>query len=331
MLMANHCTEWARLYEALAEALAEPPPWLTRAGCKWPLFDMAINFARQDDRPALRAAIAGLATINAESRQTRCARYERLFLDVTRPHLSLYESMARDGHLAGPRTFAVQSIYASAGLVVAGAELPDYASMELAFLAYLFDQEAQDPAQATKWRMARRQFVKQHAAQWLPSLGEALAATGDPVYGPVGLLLSASLHRELHARRHLSRLDSRRLPTLPDAEQCNLCGFCVQICPSHALAIRETADTTALLLTASACIGCGQCLRTCETGALRQEQMQADASPSLLRQSTRVRCSGCGEPTVSQAELDAIASRIGKHAWLNYCLECRAILNGVAS
>jgi len=45
---------------------------------------------------------------------------------------------------------------------------------------------------------------------------------------------------------------------------------------------------------------------------------------TVLRESPRARCSRCGQPTVSRAELDFVVSQVGHPAWLDLCQECRA-------
>jgi hypothetical protein len=48
------------------------------------------------------------------------------------------------------------------------------------------------------------------------------------------------------------------------------------------------------------------------------------AEPLVLRVSERAHCPLCGDPTVSKAELEAVAARLGEHpVWLDACLVCR--------
>ncbi len=130
-------------------------------------------------------------------------------------------------------------------------------------------------------------------------------------------------------------LQPASLPTLPRAEDCTLCGFCVQVCPVRALAIRESESETLLILDAPACIGCSKCERICDTKALTlhtsysmqpcPERSRRDETRNIaLRQSPRAACPACGKPTVSQAELDFVASKLGSPEWLPLCLDCRA-------
>ncbi len=323
---AEQAAARARLCTALAEALAEPPAWLSESGHQWPLFISALEVAQHEDCTAIRQTLLDLAEIPPEDLRTRRRRYEALFFGGGRPRLWLYESLALDSQLAGPSTVAVGLVYEAAGLVVAETELPDHASVELAFLAHLFEQESKKPTEAAQWRRARRLFVRRHAGHWLPALGEALARTGDLVYRPIGCLLSAALGTDLQPRRSSLSRTTRGLPVLPQPENCNLCSFCVQVCPTRALAIHETEETTALLLADSTCVGCERCARVCMANALRLSPVTPREGQRVLRQSPRVRCPACGQFTVSQAELAEVAARIGTPTWLNYCSDCRPLL-----
>lgn len=314
----------AELYAALAEALYEPPAWLARAGRDWPLYEAAIHVEGSD---AIARAAPALAAIPPEPLEDRRRRYWQLFAGPGRPPLQVYESQYVDGRLLGPTSFAVEQIYRAAGLEVDGTERPDHASVELAFLGRLAEQEATDPSKATEWRRIARRFIKRHAGRWLPELGRSLAASGDPVYAPIGQLLADWITREGRPPRDGVRARSRR-PAIPRPEACTLCSFCVQVCPTEALVIRETEAETGLVLIPSACIGCDKCERICEFGALRLEaQSSTDAGPVMLRTSPRAICPGCRQSSVSRAEMEAIAAGLGEWPrWLDYCLECRPIL-----
>ena len=323
--MAGEMIARAELYAALAEALAEPPLWLADAGRAWPLFEAAVRVARETGSEAARHAVEALAGVGPESLPARRGRYQRLFTGPGRPAWWFYESLYVNGRLLGPAALAVAQIYRAAGLDVAGTELPDHASVELAFLAWLAEQAATDPAQSEDWQALARRFIERHAGRWLPQLGRALAASGDPVYAPIGQLLAGWLAELKQPSSQRAKTGLRR-PTIPQTDTCTLCGFCVQLCPTQALSIRETGDETMLALRPAACIGCGKCERACDFGALRMITPDAaSAQPIVLRLSPRVICPGCGRPTVSQAEVAAVAAGLGyKPAWLDYCLACRA-------
>ncbi len=325
----------ADLYHALAEALAEPPDWLALAGYEWPLFEIAIRLAPFSE--AVRRAVEPLGTVRAESLTARRARYAALFLGPGHPCFWLYESAALNGRVLGAETLAVERLYHAAGLEITNAELPDHASLELAFLAH-WAAVGQDSILPNE-----RQFIEQHAGRWLPQLGRALSRSGDEVYAPIGNLLAEWLEERVECRvsnvreriirrpslatRHSSL--PTRLPVIPRAEACTLCGFCVQVCPTRALAVRDTDFETTLLLFPDVCVGCGKCELVCEPHALKMKGPsngdRLPASRAVLRQSPRARCLACDQPTVSRAELDFVVTRIGHRVWLDYCSECRSL------
>jgi TorA maturation chaperone TorD/formate hydrogenlyase subunit 6/NADH:ubiquinone oxidoreductase subunit I len=319
----------ADLYYALAEAFAPdgPPEWLARPGREWPLFEAVVRLGQHSE--AARRAAEVIAQIGAESQAVRRARYAALFAGAGRPRFWLYESAHRSGRLLGPESFAVERFYRTAGLAIVGAELPDHASLELAFLAFLAERQADDVERADERERVERRFIANHAGRWLSDLGRALAHSEDVVYAPIGQLLADWLAESAHPHRRVAT-PSFRLPVILQAESCTLCGFCVQVCPTRALAIRETPTESALVLSAGACVGCAKCERLCEPGALKMRQLPASQGPAggrrVLCKSLRAHCPGCGQPTVSEAELAYVAKQIGHLAWLDYCLECRSWL-----
>jgi len=253
-----------------------------------------------------------LASIPPEEIHLRRERYTAIFASG-KPRFWLYESAALTGKILGPPTFELAQLYRATGLVTVGAELPDHISLELAFLSHL----AGSPQE--------KDFLKSHAS-WMINLGRALSCSGDEVYAPIGALLadwlvSALTPAPLHAKEGKKM---RRVPTLPRLDDCTLCGFCVQVCPTRALKMLEDAKYTSLVLEAAECIHCGRCEKICEFHALKMSLPTAnDAGKQILRQSLQVQCQNCGQPVVSQAEMDFIVSQIGESAWQHLCLDCR--------
>lgn len=298
------------------------------AGREWPLFEIVTRLAPSSG--AARRAVKPLTEIRAESLTARRRRHTLLFAGPGRPRFWLYESAFLSGRMLSPETFAVERLYRAAGLETVGAELPDHASMELAFLAHLA-KLPEDSAPAPRSGVLRkspgsleRRFLEKHAGRWLPALGHALARSGDEVYAPIGKLLADWLEEAIRPR---AVVRGARLPVIQRAEACGLCGFCVQICPTRALAVRETSTATTLVLNAAACVGCARCERICEMHALTMNYLPENSELltgwRVLRQSPRALCPACGLPTISQAELHFVETRIGHPAWLDYCLECR--------
>ncbi len=51
-----------------------------------------------------------------------------------------------------------------------------------------------------------------------------------------------------------------------DAEKCNLCGMCIDVCP---LAVFERGAKEVIMADRDACIECGACQLNCPTGAVK--------------------------------------------------------------
>ena len=312
----------AKLFAELAQALTPHgynlPEWMALPGQEWPLFDVAVKVAAKQPTAQWARAIEALTRVEAASLETRGSEYNALFLGNGHPAIWLYESNHLNGHVPGPATFSVKSIYERAGLEVEGAELPDHAAMELSFLAFLCQQEAQ--SSDSEWRAVRRLFIKKHAGKWLPEVGRALIRNEYPTWQTVGhLLIAVFTPISLRIPDSLNLL----LPELSDSTTCNLCGFCVQICPTKALQMYEDEHQTELRLLSNRCVSCHKCERTCTPGALTLVGA-AVTGLQVLRRSARACCPHCGTPTVSQAELESIAAKLGDHpTWIDACLGCR--------
>jgi TorA maturation chaperone TorD/ferredoxin len=315
----------ANLYQALAEALAEPPGWLELPGVEWPLFEAALQLAPESE--AARQAVLAMMEIGEESLEQRQARYTALFAGPNRPEIWIYESGALSGRLFSDITLEVEQWYRAAELDIVGAELPDHASLELAFLAHLCRAEQQE------FSRFENDFLQRHILRWLPALGRAMVSSGDLVYAAIGRLLTDWLEEiNPRDRGHQTRKahhPTRALPAIqPDqVEDCILCGFCSQVCPTRALVVRENQQLTGLQLSPRLCVGCGQCVRVCELRVLKMEKIATGQEPApgwqTLRNSPRPTCKACGKPLVSQAELAYVAARLGDPAWLELCQDCR--------
>ena len=349
----------ADLYALLAELLAEPPEWMSLPGREWPLFDLLTQLAAESD--AARHALDLVAGIPSEEVDQRRQRYASLF-QAGRPRFWLYESAARTGRILGEPTFAMAQLLQAAGLETAGAELPDHISLELAFLSYLVERD--------NISLYEKQFLEKRAA-WMIDLGRALAQSGDAVYAIIGALLANWLiestqhatsrsipvgrntstaqhairntHHATRTTQHAPR--ATLLPIIPNPDNCTLCGFCAQVCPTRALKVLEDRRQTILALDPAECIHCGKCEKICGTKAIalignepqstqhatrntkhETRNTQHATRNTILRHSPLAYCQKCGRPIVSQAELDYIVSQIGDAAWQHLCLDCRATL-----
>lgn len=310
----------AEIYHYLAEALSEPPEWLSRPGPEWPLFGFVQEAAGQSR--AAQEALLQLKDVPAGSVADRKSRYRAMLTgEGRRVPVALYESLHCSGRLAGPEMFAVGRIYSEYGLLPQSDELPDHASLELAFLAHLTELDAK----AGRRRRREQSFIQKHAGEWLASVGHQMAASRDPVYAPVGRLLAGWLHE---AAQWLPAPITSSVPVLSDPGQCILCGFCAQVCPTRTLVVLENEVETGLVRTEAVCTGCGRCVRHCEMGALSMAAASrnpgGERRTEILLRSPRVRCSQCGAATVSRAEIRYMARVIGQQTWLGLCLDCRA-------
>src|SRR5450759_4464538 len=159
----------SELYSALAEVFSDPPEWLALSGSEWPLYSIATDLAGSSIN--VRQAIERMQGISPEPIAIRQERYDALFSGPGRPRFWLYESLYRSGKLFGSETMDVEGIYRAAGLVNEGAELPDHVSLELAFLAYVANQQVVSNQQSGAWVEIEQKFIKVHAGLWLPTLG----------------------------------------------------------------------------------------------------------------------------------------------------------------
>jgi TorA maturation chaperone TorD len=299
----------ADVYALLAELLAEPPDWMSLPGREWPLFELAANLLHGSP------ALLGLSTLPAEARLERLARYNALFGNAGRPRFWLHESGYLNGRIVGEETFAVARFYREAKLTVNGAELPDHASFELAFLAYLAEHGDLQTEQ---------RFLNEHALRWLPALGHSLSSCDDPLYATVGQLLADFLEWvSAPSVPEVAGNSELQMPLLVASQSCMLCGFCVQRCPTDALFVYETGTHTSLMLVAEKCNGCEKCIPACPDKLLTLATASDHQQTHTLLESERVVCSACGAPTVSRAEFNYMIQKIGHPAWLDMCLACR--------
>ncbi len=146
-----------------------------------------------------------------------------------------------------------------------GAAMPTVARRTLLGLG-----RAQEPDDGSAWRPDRAATDHRRLVAALEQLGATPGPAGE-VPGP-GLLLSA--------------------PT------CSVAGQCVVACPEDALRLRTEGDVTRLAFDPQRCSGCGDCLRYCNTAAIRSEgrstwnALLAAPRTTLATRRTRV-CERC--------------------------------------
>lgn len=323
----------ATIYHALAEVLAGPT-----LGIQNLLLEAATAGAQILGSAACQKVALTLAELPAASLEALHSRTMRLINSPGRRPVALYESLHRQGCLMGQLTREVELRYQLAGLAPVDGELPDHASVELAYLGYLVEAEAEARLDGNRRLVARLKaeyhyFLRTHVGAWLPEVGGALAAAGDSFYAAVGHLLSGFLAEELAGRKRNSQTGVR-LPTLQDPAICTLCGLCAGSCPLGALWVIESATETALVLNPAQCVGCNRCVRICPEGVLylRTGDWSGAANGTdyqIMRQSPRAECPNCGRPTVSRAELEAVFARLQpdpalRRQRLCLCVECKS-------
>ncbi len=321
----------AIVLDALAQALSDPAI-LAGAPASSPLADILSSAVSELGSAACRRALFALAELPPADADDLQRRFQAIVQAPDRRPVPLYESMALHGRLMSPAAYELVQLYRQYGLEPNG-ELPDSASVELAFLAMLVEAEAdallaEEKNEAQRWRKIQRQFLNEHIMTWLPLVGRALARSGDPHITVLGHLLTDFLQEEqLRVLMNQRRKSKGNIPFV-DGEACGLCGFCVQTCPTGALWVSENDTATYLVLKPESCIGCAKCLPVCPDDALRMVGRPQQLSPTIiLHQSPRVHCPRCGAATVSRAELDAVFSRLEADAQLRYrlslCESCK--------
>ncbi len=312
-------TQRADLYHFLAEALSDPPDWLALPGSQWPLTAAAENLASAAPlaRKGLDPGLALVKTIQAAALETRRQQYTACFNTTAGRSVWLNEAGAINGRMLGDETWQVARWYQAAGLEIPGAELPDHASIELEFLAFLAASELAES------RQLEQAFLQQHAGRWLPQLGRILEQSGDLVYGPIGQLLQACLALAGGKSAAPPQVSAQHIPLV--SQGCTFCMACLAACPREALRVQETQQVTRLVLSPEDCNGCGQCAGVCAPGALqiRAREGQLEAGWQVLFESRREVCPQCGAPFASQAELNYVAEILGHPAWLAFCPDCR--------
>ena len=325
----------AMIYYVLAEILSGPSP-----GIQELLLEAVTTGVQVLYSVSCQKALLTLAELPAIDLETLRRCYAYLIAPPGRRPVALYESLHHRGGLVSRVTWEVEQHYQVLGLVCLKGELPDHASLELTFLGHLATAEAEARADGNGRLVARlkaeqRYFLRTHAGAWLPAVGVTLAAADHRLYAAVGRLLSGFLAEELTGYKQIGQTGPK-LPILKEPGACTLCGLCVGNCPLGALRVIESTTETALTLNPAQCIGCSRCARTCPERVLllsaavwRDSRFEANgADYQVMCQSPRAECPNCGQPTVSQAELDAVSARLQPgptmQQHLRLCVECKS-------
>ncbi len=312
------------VYTSLSEVFmpsvqAGLPEWIALPGREWPFYGACIRLANATQNSKLEQSAIALSEVPISSLDSRLSEYENLFVGEGSPPIWLYESHHVGGRIFGPISFSIHNIYKEAGLEIVGTELADHAGLELAFLAFLVDKENTEIEFRNEWKQARDLFTKNHAGRWLPEVGKQMSRSVYPGWSAIGLLIISIFSSDVIQKDRLNIV-----PIIEEPDLCTLCGFCVQVCPTQALRIRENGKTAFLQLNPSLCTSCENCRNICPENVLSLRTNLSTQAQVLLRESPLSKCSICGETTFSQAELDYTKRVIGNPDWLEYCTKCRS-------
>jgi DMSO reductase family type II enzyme chaperone len=162
----------------------------------WPTLDFAESWY---------GLLNVMARLDEESTATIEEEYVRLFL--VNPNAPPYESVYRDpdGHTRGLIAVQLAREYAEAGLALAPSmkEPPDHIAVELEFMSFLCDLEAQKSeanAQEECSRALERQhvFLRQHLGHWFPIFAQRVReAAPEKLYGAVIEVVDAFIGYDL--------------------------------------------------------------------------------------------------------------------------------------
>lgn len=208
-----------RVYGLLAVGFHEPGPDLATAlGNGSYVSDLreALGWLGRDAEPfePLLRDLAGVAADTGPDHvgcqegagsalQDLKVEYTRLFVGpgpaVAAPYESVYldgTAKGQPGTVMGESTLAVQREYDREGLQLSPdhRDLPDHVAVELEFLYYLCNAEAEawrrgDPDEARRLRNRQREFLGRHLSRWLPELADRVArGSRHPFYRTLAAL-----------------------------------------------------------------------------------------------------------------------------------------------
>ncbi len=286
--------------------------------------------------------------------------YTRLFFGPGRPTAHPYESVFIEGRMMGEAAAQVVECYAEAGLQVSNYshELPDHVTLELAYMAYLVAQEANDTGKAKVWRDRQYRFLHGHLARWLPQFCERIEASeANQYYRAVARELKELIEEDVATLTpHFPRIENRAIPsTRPqrskssqtssstrypnihldvDLSMCTLCTLCADSCKVGALTVESTATSLSLVFNPAFCNGCRLCLRLCPEEAISIRRGIALAAPrsssrGVVSSAQRVVCPDCQSPHIAVPWLERLAERLGDRESVRHslarCPACKAI------
>lgn len=181
----------ANIYRFLAQLYSAPPTAELLTWMAGEDFKQHVETVFGTAGAALIGALAG--PLNPEAVRLE---YDALFRVPGERYLCPYESVYRgrrvvkgrvvDGTVWGSATAEVERLYALAGARPAqkAGELPDFIGLELLFMAYLCDQEAEAWAAgnrdlAGRYLALQRDFLVNHLSRWADGLCDEIVAKAE--------------------------------------------------------------------------------------------------------------------------------------------------------
>jgi len=265
---------------------------------------------------------AALAQDFARPQEELEAEYARLFVGPGRPVAHPYESVYREGRVMGDCTLAVRQSYAAEGLAPEGHSLPDHVAVELEFMAYLAQREAEarergDEEGALAYLRQQEAFLSEHLSRWLPRFCQrVLAGEAHPFYADLAQRTWHHVAQDMAQVRAWLRAgelaDERGHWTVAVESECTLCGLCAWLCPQEALRLTQDEGEVCLLFDPSPCDGCAACQQWCPEGAVTVESSPFVEGQCVLMHSPLVTCPGCGRPYLSAVLMARVCEQVAE-------------------
>lgn len=124
--------------------------------------------------PELEKLEVSIASLQDDFQAFENSYIQALDLADAKRRASPYEANYLPGHSADA-VLDVKLHYGASGLTIGPEERPDHVAVELEFLVYLANRQA-DPVEGDRYRDAERDFLAAHLVHWMPAFSERLAA-----------------------------------------------------------------------------------------------------------------------------------------------------------
>lgn len=301
-------------------------------------------FSETQPRAERYAALASIfrepdtpgAYITSRSHPELANVYFCLFQGAGRPLVQPYESFHIEGRLMGAVTDQLLQRYTEAGLQVKTTigQFTDHISIELAFMAFLVDQEEEQSSRCLIWRARQRRFLNEHLYRWAGTFCEAIQESQvHPFFTQAACATQKLLDQEVHRLTHTKQ--TKKYPNIRldlDAASCTLCTLCVDNCRQGALSVSSSQNSLSLIFNHTECNGCRACLRLCPENAITLRRMPPTDMPPMeeiltLISAARAICPRCSQPHIALPWLERLSVHLqgdpGMRASLLLCPVCK--------